>query len=510
MKKCSRGFIKHNQTCIFKPLSLKHGIDHNDILKTLSYYKEPYYDKYIDYIKNNTIEYKLKENELNLMISYLSRKTSFLGISFRKPKCIYRKITLNDSQLKNFYYCLSSNHFTISSLPSTFYCCCSDIDIDFPIKAPDCTISSIVQLFGIEQFHLLDYINLDKIHYFSSTKAGKHSTNELNKYKDILHSYSPYIQSKSIIMSSMMLYAIGTTTAMDVDIIVSNRYHECNSMIQSLEKNGIDVKILRHDDHWEEKGMILNWMKKSFSNDWVHHSGHHEINDFFMDSSCFFYLHQLKFVSLTIQIQRLNKRNSINSYVDLLAIHFNNRPITFQCIQPIQFRQGKIDIISHSTYKTMIKTIKDRLYDWQSISLSLHDIQSKFPLCSIKEHSNLNHFFKYLDNIIHIYQQTYTNSYTCLFNFDHLPKNIPFVILHTINTSFLTNSIHLKSFSIHKGKDITVSCDDKHFIIPKTIHLPHYTLYERTKLLEQYDHSLDYDELHIARLFITYVFRLNV
>ncbi len=511
MKKCSRGYIKQNQSCVFKSLSLKNGIDHSDMIKTLSYYKEPYYDKYIDYIKNHNIEFKLKPNELNIMIAYLSRKKCYLGISFEKPNCIYRKLNLTDLQLKNFHYCLISNGFTVNSLQNVLYCCCSDVNIDFPIKSPDSNISSIVQLFGIEQINLLNYINVDRIHYFSNTKEGIHSTNELKKYQDIMKSYSCYLQSKSIIMSSMMLYVIGTTTAMDVDIIISNRYHETDQLIDELNENGIDVKMLRNDNHWEEHGKIINWMKKSFSNDWVKQSGHHEINDFFMNSKCFFYLHGLKFVSLDIQIQRLIKRNSINSYVDLLAIHLNHLSITpLPCIYPLLFRQGKVDIIDPTLYHSMIQQIKKKLKEWQNISLSFDDIQHLLPYCNIKRHSNLDHFYQYLNNIIKLYKETYPHSYTSLFTVKDIPSNTPFIILHTINLPFLTKSIHIKSFSIHKDKHIDVVLNNQHYTVPKTIDLPGYILYEKTKLLEHYDNTLDLDEMNIARLFITYVYQQNL
>ena len=253
MKKCPNGYNKHREECSYKRLSLKKGIDHEDMIKTLTYYKEPYYDKYIDYIKHHTIEFMLKEKELNIIIAYLSRKTCYLGITFEKPNCIYRKVQLTKSQLKPYQYSLLSNGFTGEPVQPTLYCCCSDTDIDFPIQSPDCTISSIVQLFGIEQLHLLDYLNVDKINFFSKTKAGIHSTHELQKYNQVIKSYPQQLQSNSIIMSSMMLYAIGTTTAMDVDIIVSNRYHECDVFIEELENKDIDVKVLRKDEHWEEK-----------------------------------------------------------------------------------------------------------------------------------------------------------------------------------------------------------------------------------------------------------------
>jgi hypothetical protein len=291
---------------------------------------------------------------------------------------------------------------------------------------------------------------------------------------------------------------------MDVDIIVSNRYHECDKLIQSLENGKIDTKILRDDEHWEEKGMILNWMKKSFSYDWVKQSGHHEINDFFMDSQCFFYLHQIKFISLAIQIERLKKRNSINSYVDLLAIHYNNAPIKGQCIHPLQFRQGKIEIIDSSMYHCMIRTIKERLYDWQSITLSIQKIESIFPFCNITAHHNLNHFYQYLETIISLYKQTYPSSHTCLFNCDKIP-NAKFIIIHTINIPFLTKNINIKNFSINKHNS-HIKINDIH-TVPTQIHIPGYTLYERTKILEHYDGSLDLDELNLARLFITYVFK---
>ena len=115
MKKCPNGYTKHEE-CRYKQLSLKKGIDHDDIIKTLTYYKKPYYDRYIDYSKHHTIEFKLKEKELNLMIAYLSRKTSYLGISFEKPNCIYRKIKLTKTQLKPYHYSLLSNGFTGESL----------------------------------------------------------------------------------------------------------------------------------------------------------------------------------------------------------------------------------------------------------------------------------------------------------------------------------------------------------------------------------------------------------
>jgi len=427
-----------------------------------------------------------------------------LGISFEKPNCIYRKVQLTPSQMKPYQYSLHSNGFTGESLQSTLYCCCSDVDVDFPIKSSDCSHSSLVQLFGIEQYHLLDYLNVNKIRVFSQTKAGIHSTRELQQYAQVLKSY-PRLQSKCIIMSSMMLYAIGTTTAMDVDTLVSNRHEDCDPLIQSLEKKGIDVKVLRKDEHWEEHGKVLGWMKKSFSTDWVKASGYHEISDFFMDSRCFFYLHGLKYISLPIQIQRIYKRNSANSFVDLIAIHYNNCPVKFPCIHPLQFRQGKLDILDHAAYQKMIRSIQENLKEWQSFSLSISDLKEMYPMCLVKPHSNLDHLYAYFIKVMDIYKQMYPSSYTCFMEVDSIP-NLPVVILHTINPYVLTHSLTIKSFSVVKGNPIRVTLGNT-YEVPINVHLNGYKLYERHKILEYYDDTLDLDELHIARLFATYVFK---
>jgi hypothetical protein len=335
------------------------------------------------------------------------------------------------------------------------------------------------------------------------TKAGIHSTNELKKYAQVLNAY-PSLQSNCIIMSSMMLYAIGTTTAMDVDVLVSNRHQECDSLIHSLEKNGMDVKVLRQDEHWEEKGEVLNWMKKSFSNDWVKSSGYHEISDFFLDSSCFFYLHGFKYISLPIQIQRIYKRNSTNSLTDLIAIHYNNQPVKFPCIHPLQFRQGKIDIIDQSTYKQMIRSIRKNLQEWQSISLSIAEIETLYPLCVVKPHSNLDHFYAFFKKVMNAYTQKYPESHTCFIECTSIPKHSPFVILHTINPSTFTN-VNIKSFHAVKERS-TVTIQGNTYVVPKHIQLEGYRVYEKNKLLEFYEDTLDLEELHIARMFITYVF----
>uniref|UniRef100_A0A6C0AII6 Uncharacterized protein n=1 Tax=viral metagenome TaxID=1070528 RepID=A0A6C0AII6_9ZZZZ len=74
MPKCPNGSNKQGEECKYKRLSLKNGIDHEDMMKTLRYENEPYYDKYIEYIQHHTIHLNLKERELNMMIAYLSRK----------------------------------------------------------------------------------------------------------------------------------------------------------------------------------------------------------------------------------------------------------------------------------------------------------------------------------------------------------------------------------------------------------------------------------------------------
>lgn len=359
----------------------------NSVKKFNNFYKISYFNKIINYFKNNKINLQIKENNLELLgfiIHIFINKTNF-GIKFKNStNKYYRKLNLNKLQKKNLIYSLKSNNFIINNkiLPDEIYIIIDDNNYDiFPNKNNLCNIT---QLFGLENINILNYINVDYFNKLFESKEGIHSREELKKYVKLLKSNSQYLQFTSIILSSMVLFVIGCTTAEDVDIMIFNKMDnkEIKNMTDIMGKNNLDPRVLKKNNlWWKHKDKSYNyWMTYALGIEWVKSVNANSIEEIFFDSKHYFYLHGVKFISIELEFQRLLKRNSLNAYIDIYALHkFNNYKINFPLtVSKLQMRAGWIKFLEKKDYDEIITKIVQRLRWWHNIKENENNIRKLF------------------------------------------------------------------------------------------------------------------------------------
>lgn len=363
----------------------------------------------LEYYNNKkTINSKLKENvyELTGIIYFLldNFKKYQIGININKKPdknlCNYRKKKLSIDNLYNFEYCLKTNNININfnknklkEINRVYLIFTQNIHIkgldiiDYIID--DINIITLTQLYGIENFNILKHINYKRHEELVNTKEGQHSIKELTKYKNLLKNQYDIINN-FIVLSSMLLFTIGTTTALDVDILIYNKNN--NSKIQDLSlkmgEAGIDYNIYDNTNSFysHEYKRHVYWMTQAFSYDWVSNSGAEEFEDFYFNSKFYFYMHGIKYVSLRMQIERLIRRNSNYAYVDLIALTIHNKVNLSRikpnfCVGRLRLRQGIKSLLTEDDYNEMMNVVVKYLKLWHNKTYTLEEITNILPFC---------------------------------------------------------------------------------------------------------------------------------
>lgn len=397
------------------------------VKKFNTFYKVNYYNDVIKYFKKNKLEFQLKENQFELtgIIIYLFIYKINFGIKFIKPKNKYfRKLNLNELQIKNFIYSIKSNNFIINNKINTNELYVVINDNNYDISPKKINLCNLTQLFGIENINILNYINIKHFYKLFESKEGKFSRNELKRYVNLLKSNNQYQQFSSVILSSMVLFVIGCTTAEDVDIMVYNKMDnkEIKDITNLMGNNNLDPRILKKNNlWWKHKDKSYNyWATYALSIEWVKSVNAKSIEEIFFDSKYFFYLYGVKFISIDLEYQRLLKRNSFNAYTDIYALYkFNNFKVNFPLtVNKLQMRAGIIRFLEEKDYNQIITKIVQRLRWWHKIIISEKEIKKLFVYESNKAYdkyarvNRLNIFDnlrKYHQNIKLFFLKKYCN-----------------------------------------------------------------------------------------------------
>jgi hypothetical protein len=394
-------------------------INSESIIKSIrevnKFYNIELYNNVVEYFKNYEIKNIINENEYELIgiiiYLFLNKDKYKVGIvinSIPKQNTIIRKLTMDNKILKNFFYSLLSNDFIINynliqkSEKYDIYICIDTKNLkynDYQIIPKNINLASLTQLFGIENINILKYINIDRSFQLQETKEGKNSDHQMDLYKKIFLKSNEYEKYSSVVLSSMILYIIGTTTAMDIDPMIYNVMDnkEIKEIANKMSNNNIDYILLNKNNiwYWEKTKSNAYWMTYAISEEWVKSVGASNIQELFFNSKYHFYFNNIKFTSLELEISRLFKRNSPFAYVDLYALKkFNYPTLKLECKMPqLRKRCGRITCIDINTYKKTIKKIKTFLYDWHKIDVTIKELENTF-MCD-----EINPYNKYLKNV---------------------------------------------------------------------------------------------------------------
>jgi len=385
-----------------------------DIIEFNKNYSIKFYNNVIKYFKNNEIKNLINENEYELIgiIIYLFLNSSKYQVGIKinsKPSknTFYRHIIMNNKILENFIYLLISNKFIINDLiekneKNDIYICINSSRFkknNYNIIPNNINLCSLTQLFGIDNINIAKYINISRYMNLKKTNGGKNSEYEIKNYKKILSNSNEYEKYCYVILSSMVLYIIGTTTANDIDPMIYNVMDnkEINKTANKMGNNNIDYILLNKNNiwYWEKTKSYAYWMTYAISQEWVKSVGATSIEEIFFNTKYHFYFNEIKFTSLELEISRLFKRNSPYSYVDLYALKkFNYPELKINCeISHLRKRSGKISYIDKKKYDEYIFKIKKYLYLWYKIKVTVNKLKNIF------KYIETNPYNKYIKNV---------------------------------------------------------------------------------------------------------------
>lgn len=111
-------------------------------------------------------------------------------------------------------------------------------------------------------------------------------------------------------------------------------------------------------------------MTYSFNEEWVNKSNADDIKDFFMNDDFYFYMYNIKFISLECQIERLKLRKRYYSIVDLYGLKkIYNMNISFYPINRYIKVRGFISFIDEKKYNNYVFLIQKYLKLWHQLQL---------------------------------------------------------------------------------------------------------------------------------------------
>jgi hypothetical protein len=375
------------------------------IKKFNNFYNITFYQQIIEYFNKSKLNNLIKENEYELIgyiiHLFINPNKYNLGIKINsKPikNSVYRHIKLNNNQeLNNLLYTLGSNFFFINYKSNSqnnnkydIYICIDskrNKNINYHSTPSKVDLSSLTQMFGIENFNIIKYINLPRFKKLKKRDEGINSLTQLNNYINLIKNSSDYEQYSCCVLSSMILFIIGTTTALDVDPMIYNTMNNqnINSLSHKMGEKEIDYIELNKDNIWysEKSKSYAYWMTYAISTEWPQSVGASSIEDIFFNSKYHFYMYGIKFISLDLQIERLLKRNSPIAYVDLYVLKLYNKPnLKLPCsISKVQSRVGKTVYIDEESYNIMISKIKHYLAIWHNINIDIDELKKIFVYC---------------------------------------------------------------------------------------------------------------------------------
>jgi hypothetical protein len=444
-------------------------IKSENIIKSInkfnSYYLVKMFNKIIKYFETYEIKNIINENEYELIgiiiYLFLNNTKYKLGIqvnSIPSKNTIYRKLSMNNIIFQNFIHSLLSNNFTINNnlikenKENNIYICIStkksknDNYFAIPNEINLCTLT---QLFGIENINILNHINIKRYNQLKKTKEGENSEHQMNNYKKIFSNNNEYEKYTSVVLSSMVLYIIGSTTAQDVDPMIYNVMdnEEINKMGYKMGINNIDYILLNKDNiwYWEKTKSFAYWMTYAISEEWVQSVGASNIEEIFFSNKHHFYLNGIKFISLELQINRLINRNSAFAYIDLYVLkkfNYPNMKLNFE-ISKLQKRSGKIKFIDKTAYLEIIQKIKKYLKIWHNINVTIEELKKIFT------YNEINPYNKYLKKVNRV------NLFNNLRKYHQYIKDYYLeAYCKNCNTLLDVGSAHLKSLKFWKKYNI--------------------------------------------------------
>jgi hypothetical protein len=364
------------------------------------HYKNDYYKKLLDIVKNKQISLPLQtNNELldtdikEIILRFIESSLNYkLLISFEKLDVLcdisYELNNLTKNQLlgivfqidiqkniinKNYkYYENYLNDF--NGILYCYYVKNIEVNVNNGFIIDDFNgILEISQvIFNDLSLEVLNYCRIDRI---IQNKTYDTFFNHLIYKRFLYYKVKTIDQIRFMLFSCSILFSLGTTVCQDIDLLV---YHEhlTDEMKYLIDTYFVKEKFSLIDLHIKGYGEWKDEGKKNYLDDWFLHEwpnlyGSKDMETTFFDPRYHYYFMGIKIISYKADIMRRVKRNRATAYTDLIMLGYFNGLI----IKPFQltrdyWQNNQQYFYSDNDLKILIEKVLKNIIRWHNIKLS--------------------------------------------------------------------------------------------------------------------------------------------
>ena len=288
-----------------------------------------------------------------------------------------------------------------------------------------------------ESINFLKYQRLDNM--CKVVNSGDISSKLVTHFKEFLKTRDFFEKEKIMIFSGLVTFIVGLTTTSDIDMLVvaseSNTSYIDSFMDATKElkeKSEIDHHILLNDGVWYKNGYNkLDYQKIWLTYELPEMTGAKDIYTVLTDSRFHFYFFGIKFVSIDFTIQRLIRRSSAPSYVDLIMLskkhNYVTRPL---CIPNLRIFGGIVYILHKSMTGGIYNNIKKYAKKWHNVDISMDEITKMYPRCVVEHRNEILNSKPHLDPEISDILYYFDKAKEIVLNIHNAKKNSILNIFH--------------------------------------------------------------------------------
>jgi hypothetical protein len=352
-------------------LEKTHKIDDGYIFEPLKLYLYDRFDDYVCFITNRHIidtEPLIMKYCLIRDLSSISHKAlrnllrQFNAIEMDNPDAL-----INNN---NIYENIESLVFVVTTSKNNEF----NMEVVFDnerfvqINKP----SSLNLFLGIEALNFLHHQNLDRfVNYMKSTKkeiiaSTKIFTDTYNLFKNLdqdrTNPHKKNISQRIIMYSGFVSLTLGTSYTSDADII--------------FWAKGLDKTEIEYMNNLVQQNDIFDY-SVYFSDDQLKES---YIGEIVADPELHYYFMGIKIINVQSYINRLYKRASAVSYVDILMLNEINNYNIKPCIPVITFKDKAI-VFTEERIQKLLREIQRLLKSWHYRDYSYDRLKKIFTVC---------------------------------------------------------------------------------------------------------------------------------
>lgn len=253
-------------------------------------------------------------------------------------------------------------------------------------------IESLNLLLGYNTLQVIEKQDMDRLcsYIFSEKKEVKRTITMIKDFIDYYKRVNENIKKRTIIFSGAILTSLGTTYTEDIDLIYYGE-NQNENVIEEVKKiynkKYIDYSIINNKRVIKANGYSRSYLYEWLTKEWPQLLNIESIKEVITNPEHHYYFMGMKLISVELTIERLMKRSSPSSFVDLIMLEKVNNYKSQPCFPNLVLRQGKITIYDDNMINKKLQTVKKYFKHWHNIDYSLTNLKNKIKRCTEDPHN---------------------------------------------------------------------------------------------------------------------------